>query len=256
MLPWSSTTLALPARRCRPSTFCVTSRNSGTRCLDRRERAVAGVGLRAARRSSRRNAYQSQTSFGLRANASGVASSQRIELRPQARSARRETSARRIRRRCRRRSARRRARCARRSRATRSAGSGTVRRRRSRRDGRTRQACGPRDADGDRTRSGRRATLEFGLSSPRQAAYAHVRQHVRHALLRHVVRRIARSGDRLRRRRLPAGTGARARPTSSASSTAAGPARRGTSRSGASPTPSRSSPACSRAAPPARRSRS
>ena len=37
----------------------------------------------------------------------------------------------------------------------------------------------------------------------------HVRQHARHAVLRHLVRRIARSGDRLRRRRLSAGPGAR-----------------------------------------------
>ena len=37
---------------------------------------------------------------------------------------------------------------------------------------------------------------------------SHVRQHARHALLRHLVRRVARPGDRLRGRRLPAGPGA------------------------------------------------
>ena len=36
----------------------------------------------------------------------------------------------------------------------------------------------------------------------------HVRQHAWHAVLRYFIRRIARSGDRLRRRRLPAGDGA------------------------------------------------
>ena len=82
----------------------------------------------------------------------------------------------------------------------------------------------------------------------------HVRQHPRHALSRHQLRREPRPGDRLRHRRLPARHGAVARPTSSPSSIGAAPAPRATSRSATRPTRSRSCPACSRAGPPARRS--
>ena len=74
-------------------------------------------------------------------------------------------------------------------------------------------------------------------------------------VLRDFLRREPRAGDRLRGRRLPAGAGADAKPTSRANSTAASPAPRAMSRSGAKRTRSKSSPACSKAEPPARRSR-
>ena len=83
----------------------------------------------------------------------------------------------------------------------------------------------------------------------------HVRQHARHALSAS-----PRSASRTARRSVASSTAARRAwrsrtPTSSASSTGASPARRATSRSGARATPSRSCPACSKAGPPARRSR-
>ena len=74
MLPCNSTSFRLPALACRPSTFCVISRNAGTPRSMSAMATCAGLGCACAARS-RRTAYQSHTSFGLRSNAEGVASS-------------------------------------------------------------------------------------------------------------------------------------------------------------------------------------
>ena len=74
MLPCSSTRRRLPALACSPSTFCVASRKSGTRSSMRASARWPALGTMPAS-AARRDAYQSQTSFGLRANADGVASS-------------------------------------------------------------------------------------------------------------------------------------------------------------------------------------
>ncbi len=100
------------------------------------------------------------------------------------------------------------------------------------------------------------ARIATPLRTPRapSTAGACAGKHPRHAVSRHQFRREPRPGDRLRRRRLPARDGALARPTSSPSSTGAVPAPRATSPSARSRTRSRSSRACSKAGPPARRS--
>jgi len=78
MFPCSSTRLRLPARACKPSTFCVNKRNCACRVprsLSILTRARwAGFGSFVAI-SSRRQLYHSHTSFGLRSKASGVARS-------------------------------------------------------------------------------------------------------------------------------------------------------------------------------------
>ena len=53
------------------------------------------------------------------------------------------------------------------------------------------------------------ARLDSLVGRSHRMTVFHVRKHARHTLLRHLVRRIARSGDRLRRRRLPSGSLAR-----------------------------------------------
>ena len=65
------------------------------------------------------------------------------------------------------------------------------------------------DAHWQRRRLGRFAIADAIVDSTSATrTTSNVRQHVRHAVLRHLVRRIARAGDRLRRRRLSAGPGA------------------------------------------------
>ena len=72
--PWKRVTFAVPARSCRPSTFCVTSANGAKRRLQRASTSCARFGRQRAT-SCRRQSYHSQTVFGSRAKASGVASS-------------------------------------------------------------------------------------------------------------------------------------------------------------------------------------
>jgi hypothetical protein len=74
ILPCSSTTFRLPARWWSPSTFCVINAKSGVRRSSSASATWPALGCAAAT-FSRRHAYQSQTRFGLRANAVGVASS-------------------------------------------------------------------------------------------------------------------------------------------------------------------------------------
>src|SRR5881394_2533211 len=74
MFPCNSIALRPPARWCKPSTFCVIRLSCGTRRSSSTSATCPGLGC-ARETNSRRQAYHSHTSFGLRWNASGVARS-------------------------------------------------------------------------------------------------------------------------------------------------------------------------------------
>ena len=103
-------------------------------------------------------------------------------------------------------------------------------------------------AHAGRARGSRHAALRRRLQVP------DVGQHVRPAVHGDDLRREPRAGARLHRRRLPAGTARSPRRTSSATSSGAVRARRGTRASVASPTGCGSCPASSKAGRPVRRS--
>ena len=202
MLPCSSTTLRLPARLVQAVDVLRDEREVGNDAA-RARRARDGPALGATRpTSSRRHRVPVPHELRIARERLRRGELQRIELRPQSRSAHRETSARRIRRRCRRRSAPRRARLRRRpisaaGIAGAAVGTGSMAMRLLRRHATTPGAGRARLARVQRPRPPRIACYTRLVSrrpfSNRLPARTHVRQHARHALLRHLVRRIARS---------------------------------------------------------------